>query len=79
MAKLTKTEALLKFQDSLKDLMEATADEAKCRDILAEMLATLSLPANRQQIIDGNKQAISNLFIFVDGYAMQFMNLGKQT
>lgn len=74
---MTVPEALKTFQDGLKNLMDAVADNAKCRDILAEMLATLSLPANREKIIAGDKNAIAQLFIFVDGYAKQYMGLGK--
>ncbi len=75
---MTITEALASFQVGLKNLIDSVQDNARCRDILGEMLATLSLPANREKIMAGDRAAIANLFTFVDGYAAQYMALGKK-
>lgn len=72
---MTIPDALASFQTGLKNLMTAVQGNSRCRDILGEMLATLSLPANRAKIIAGDKLAIANLFTFVDGYAKQFMEI----
>lgn len=76
---MTVPEAMANFQTALKDLMDSMADGIKSREILGEMLATLSLPANRQLVLAGDKKAISNLFTFFDSYAAQYAALGKKT